>query len=211
MIRIAREGIPSIVIAGLISGGAYLAGISTVALAGALVSLFLIYFFRDPERNIPSEKNIVVSPADGKVILIREALEEEFLRARTIQISIFMSPWDVHVNRAPCDAVVESVRHNSGGFKAAYTDDASLYNENTEILLNTPHGRMVLKQIAGILARRIVCRVKPGDRLSKGERFGMIKLGSRVDLFLPENARVVVKEGQKVKAGETILAKLEGE
>jgi phosphatidylserine decarboxylase len=122
-----------------------------------------------------------------------------------------MSPWDVHVNRAPCDAVVESVRHNSGGFKAAYTDDASLYNENTEILLNTPHGRMVLKQIAGILARRIVCRVKPGDRLSKGERFGMIKLGSRVDLFLPENARVVVKEGQKVKAGETILAKLEGE
>jgi phosphatidylserine decarboxylase len=199
------------VIAGLISGGAYLAGISTVALAGALVSLFLIYFFRDPERNIPSEKNIVVSPADGKVILIREALEEEFLRARTIQISIFMSPWDVHVNRAPCDAVVESVRHNSGGFKAAYTDDASLYNENTEILLNTPHGRMVLKQIAGILARRIVCRVKPGDRLSKGERFGMIKLGSRVDLFLPENARVVVKEGQKVKAGETILAKLEGE
>jgi|Deesub1362B_J571_1020462.scaffolds.fasta_scaffold00123_52 phosphatidylserine decarboxylase len=213
MIRIAREGVPSIVIAGFVSTVAYLADISTISLAGALVFLFLLYFFRDPERNIPSEKNIVVSPADGKVILIKEILEEEFLRTEAVQISIFMSPLDVHVNRAPCDAVVESIRHNSGGFRAAYTDDASLYNENTEILLSTPYGRMVLKQIAGILARRIVCRVKPGDRLRRGERFGMIKLGSRVDILLPKNmkVKVIVKEGQKVKAGESILATLEGE
>ncbi len=213
MIGIAREGVPSIVIAGFVSTVAYLADISTISLAGALVFLFLLYFFRDPERNIPSEKNIVVSPADGKVILIKETLEEEFLRTEAVQISIFMSPLDVHVNRVPCDAVVERVRHNSGGFRAAYADDASLYNENTEILLSTPHGRMVLKQIAGILARRIVCRVKPGDRLRRGERFGMIKLGSRVDILLPKDmkVKVIVREGQKVKAGESILATLEGE
>jgi phosphatidylserine decarboxylase len=175
------------------------------ALIPCVLTLFMVYFFRDPERNIPGGENIFVSAADGKVILIQDVHEEKFLKGDTVEVSIFMSPLDVHVNRAPCDGTVESVVHTPGKFFSAFKHEASLQNENIAMHFDTKHGKVLVRQVAGFLARRAVCRMKPGDMLKKGERYGIIKFSSRLDLYLPKGTDIKVKLGDKVKAGETVI------
>lgn len=174
-----------------------------------VLSVFIIFFFRDPERNIPQEKGLYVSPADGKVIQIRDIFEKENLKSEVKEISIFMSPLDVHVNRSPCDGRVVDVIYTPGKFQAAYKDDASLKNENIALILEGEYGEILVRQVAGFLARRAVCRVKIGDILKRGERYGMIKFGSRLDVYLPKEVGIMVKLGDKVKAGETVIAREE--
>ncbi len=206
MFQFAREGYPfiafslSLTIISAILSMNWATGISF------LLSLFMFYFFRDPDRVTPADTNAFYSPADGKVINISEAKEDEMLNENTLKISIFMSPLNVHVNRAPCDGVVKKVKHYSGHYYSAFKDDASILNEHITMLLESSHGKIVLKQIAGAVARRAVCRVRPGDSIKQGQRYGIIKFSSRVDIFLPLNTKVNVKLNDKVTAGETILA-----
>jgi phosphatidylserine decarboxylase len=206
MLKLAPEGYPLIgfflaltIISFFLSGGIW------IALLPFVLTLFMLYFFRDPERIAPEGDNIFVSPADGKVILIKNVYEEQYLKDNAIEVSIFMSPLNVHVNRSPCDGVVESVVHTSGKFLSAFKHEASLQNENIAMLLNTKHGKVLVRQVAGFVARRAVCRVKPGDTLKKGQRYGIIKFSSRLDVYLPKDADIKVKLGDKVKAGETII------
>ncbi|MGE5301063.1 MAG: phosphatidylserine decarboxylase family protein [Acidobacteriota bacterium] len=175
------------------------------AVIPALLVAFMLYFFRDPERNVPDEKDIFVAPADGKIILIRDMHESKYLKKDVREISIFMSPMDVHVNRTPCDGRVKQAVHNKGRFHAAYKDEASLQNENIEMVLETEYGDVLVRQVAGFLARRAVCRKKVGDVLKRGERYGVIKFSSRVDLYLPPDVKIRVGLGDMVKAGETII------
>ncbi|MEO5355815.1 MAG: phosphatidylserine decarboxylase family protein [Nitrospirae bacterium YQR-1] len=170
------------------------------------VTVFMFYFFRDPERTTPVGNNVVVSPADGKVIVVSDVYEDTTLRADVRKLSIFMSPLNVHVNRIPYTGTVVHVKRNAGNFFKAFLDEASLKNENVATTLETDRGTMLIKQIAGSVARRAVCRAKPGDKLKTGERFGIIKFSSRVDLFLPLEANIVVKTGDMVRAGETVVA-----
>jgi phosphatidylserine decarboxylase len=170
------------------------------------ITFFMAYFFRDPDRIVPEGKGLFVSPADGKVILIKDVYEKDYLQADAKEISIFMSPLNVHVNRAPCDGTVTHVRHTPGRFMAAYKDEASLKNENIVMVLEGGQGRVLVRQVAGFVARRAVCRVKRGDLLKRGERYGMIKFGSRLDVYLPKNAAISVKPGDTVFAGETVIA-----
>jgi phosphatidylserine decarboxylase len=177
-----------------------LGGWWVLAALGLLCTVGIGLFFRDPERLIPQTPDTIVSPADGRVMTI--VAEDE----RTRRISIFLSVWDVHINRAPYGGVVRTVVHTPGKFLAAYLPEASLVNEVNTITLED-HGKIfVVKQIAGVLARRIVCRVRPGEVLAKGQRLGLIRFGSRTDLLLPVTAEVVVQVGDVVRGGETILA-----
>jgi phosphatidylserine decarboxylase len=169
------------------------------------LTLFMAFFFRDPERNIPEGKGIFVSPADGKVIRIKDVYKNDFLKAESKEISIFMSLFDVHVNRAPCDGNVSLIKHSPGRFLVAHKDAASMENENTIMVLDGKDGKILVRQVAGFLARRIVCRVSAGDVLRRGERYGMIKFGSRLDVYLPKDTKIKVTLGDKVKAGETVI------
>jgi len=169
------------------------------------LTVFMAFFFRDPERKIPEGNSIFVSPADGKVILIKDVYEKDYLKSESKMVSIFMSLFDVHVNRAPCDGKVSLINHSAGRFVVAYKDTASIENENTVMILDGKNGKILVRQVAGFLARRIVCRVKIGDTLKHGERYGMIKFGSRLDVYLPKDSEVKVSLGDKVKAGETVI------
>jgi phosphatidylserine decarboxylase len=206
MVRIAPEGWPFIIILAVITLVTYFLGKPWMAVGPLFLFLFMVFFFRDPSRVIPSGEGIIVSPADGKVIQIRTKKDNEYLNEDVTEVSIFMSPLDVHVNRSPYDGTVELVKHSPGGFHAAYTDEAALKNENIAMVLRTSFGRVLIRQVAGFVARRAVCRVKPDDVLKRGERYGIIKFGSRVDTYLPKTAQIKVMVGQRVKAGETILA-----
>jgi phosphatidylserine decarboxylase len=167
---------------------------------GLVLTVGVALFFRDPERSIPQTLETIVSPADGRVM---EIVPEN---AQTRRISIFLSLWDVHINRAPYGGVVQSVVYTPGKFLAAYRQEASWVNEANTVTI-ADHGReFMVKQIAGILARRIVCRVRPGDTLEKGQRYGLIRFGSRTDLLLPATAEIAVQVGDVVRGGETILA-----
>jgi len=202
---LAREGYPFIgAFAALAAGAALLLG-GWWSLPPIALMLFMAYFFRDPERNIPREPGFL-SPADGRVISIGREREEEHLKAEALKISVFMSPLDVHVNRAPCAGRVLAVRHTPGSFLAAYRKEASWKNENTAMVLGCEEAAVVVRQVAGFLARRTVCRAKPGDALERGERFGMIKFSSRLDLYLPPDVAVRVALNDRVRAGETVLA-----
>ncbi len=173
-----------------------------------VMTLFMAYFFRDPERVIPQGEGLFVSPADGKVILIKDVYEKDYLKSDAKEISIFMSPLNVHVNRAPYDGVVSLVKHSPGTYKAAYRDDASMNNENIVMVLDSQAGRILVRQVAGFVARRAVCKVKAGDSLERGERYGMIKFGSRLDVYMPIHTEIKVTLGEMVKAGETVIGAL---
>lgn len=178
------------------------------AILCAVPSLYLLWFFRDPERRIPDRTDVLLAPADGRVQDIRQVDTPVFLNGPALRIGIFMSPLNVHVNRSPCEGTVEHIRHQSGEFLPAYDPKAPERNESVELGLSTPVGmRVLVKQITGVLARRIVCTSKPGQRLVRGERYGMIKFGSRVEVYVPLEAHVQlrVKLGDRVRGGETIL------
>ncbi|MBI4687209.1 MAG: phosphatidylserine decarboxylase family protein [Nitrospirae bacterium] len=208
MFKFAPEGYPFIFVFLLATIISAVFGKHWLTALAFILTLFMFYFFRDPERIIPGGDNIFVSPADGKIIQIREVREEKYLKGDAIEISIFMSPLNVHVNRAPCDGVVESVVHNPGKFISAFKPEASVQNENIVMVLNTKYGKILARQVAGSIARRAVCRVKPGDSLKKGERYGVIKFSSRVDVFLPKGTNIKVKLDDKVKAGETVIGEM---
>jgi len=191
---------------GIVGAVGALAG-HPAALVPLIVGLaFCLYFFRDPERVPPSGEGLVVSPADGRVLEVVATRENQFLSAPVTRISIFMSPLDVHVNRSPITGTVGLVRHTAGKFRAAFHDKASLDNERNAVVLEDAARRYLVVQIAGAIARRIVCRRAPGDHLSRGERFGMIMFGSRVDLFLPVEVQPRVAKGDRVVAGVTVVA-----
>jgi len=166
---------------------------------------FTTNFFRDPERVTPKGDNFVISPADGKIIVIKQVRDDEFFQADVRQISIFMSPLNVHVNRNPVTGTVLYTRYVKGEYFAAFEDKASEKNEQMIIGLEGANGKVLFKQIAGFVARRIVCLLKPGDTVNMGERFGMIKFGSRVDVFIPLSVNLRVQVGDIAKAGETVL------
>ena len=171
-----------------------------------LVILFVLYFFRNPERRIPELEGCVVAPADGKVIYIGECLEDRFLGEKIIKISIFMSVFNVHVNRIPTSGKITDISYREGKFFSANFDKASILNEQNALLLETDDNKkIVFIQIAGLIARRIICWIKKGDAVVRGQRFGLICFGSRVDIFLPLETKINVEIGQKVKGGETIV------
>jgi len=167
--------------------------------------LFVLNFFRDPSRTVPSEPGLMVAPADGVVVEIKDMTEPEFLKVPCTRISIFLNVFNVHINRSPCEGVVQGLKYKPGKFLDVRHPDCSTLNESNTIHL----GDVVVKQIAGLIARRIVCEAKPQDKLARGEKFGMIKFGSRTELYIPkarvEEIRVKLKD--KVKGGETILAR----
>jgi phosphatidylserine decarboxylase len=179
--------------------------ISLFVLIG-IVTLLVLNFFRDPSRRTPDGERIVVSPCDGRVVLIRQVFEPEFLQRDAVQVSVFMSPLDVHVNRIPISGVVKLVRHVPGEFLAAFDDKSSERNERMHIGIENPETKILFKQIAGAVARRIVAELTPGMSVTIGERFGMIKFGSRVDILMPAGTDVRVGLNDRVIAGETILA-----
>jgi len=174
----------------------------------ALLLLFTLYFFRDPDRTSPKGENLVIAPADGEIVSIMPLREDEFLKKDAIQVSIFMSPLNVHVNRFPISGTVGFYRYVPGEYLMAYEEKSSLRNERTLIGIENPKSRVLFKQIAGFIARRIVAQVRVGDHAVAGERFGMIKFGSRVDVIVPREADVRVKLGEKTVGGETVLAVL---
>jgi phosphatidylserine decarboxylase len=179
----------------------------TVLCLAVILAGLVVNFFRDPRRTVPQGKGIVVSPADGKIIVIGEVTEPEFIGGTATQISIFMSPLDVHVNRIPVDGKVTFLRHVPGKFIAAFEDKASAQNERMLIGIERPDGTKVFfKQIAGAVARRIVADLAIGQEVQAGERFGMIKFGSRVDIYLPGKITLRVALHERVAAGESLLA-----
>jgi phosphatidylserine decarboxylase len=169
-----------------------------------LLGIFIFYFFRDPDRQLPIERNVVVSPADGHVV---EIVDESLDGSPGKRISIFLSIWDVHVQRAPVAGKIEGVVYKPGRFYAALRKSASTENEQNVIYMKSPSGTLVFKQIAGAIARRVLCWKRGGEEVALGERVGMIRFGSRVDVWLQPEAEVVVRRGQMVKGGESILAK----
>lgn len=171
--------------------------------AGLLLTL---YFFRDPDRVTPAGSGLVIAPADGKVIALQEVREEEYLGGDAVQISIFMSPLDVHVNRFPITGTVGWYRYFPGEFLVAFDDKASARNERTHIGVENERMKVLFKQIAGFIARRIVAEVHVGDAAVAGDRFGMIRFGSRVDVLMPRGVVVKVRVGDRTVAGETVLA-----
>lgn len=178
---------------------------SIVSLA-IILFIFTLNFFRDPDRITPQGDSLVISPADGTVIKIEDVVEDKFLKSEAKLICIFMSPVNVHVNRNPISGTVGYYDYVKGEFFAAFEDKASLKNEQTHIGIENNGGKVFFKQIAGFVARRIVADLKVGDKVVSGERFGMIKFGSRVDIYVPKNAEIKVAMNQKTVAGETIVA-----
>ena len=205
-IPVAREGAPFFLPPLILTFAAAAAGWWPAAAALLALSVFLIAFFRDPERATSAPEEAILSPADGTILAVSEAPAGEAPAGLTQKIVIFMSVFNCHVNRAPISGVIESYSYTPGRKGAAFSPKASTDNEQNRIELARGKRRLAFKQIAGALARRIVFRKKPGDSLLRGERVGMIRFGSRVDVFLPPGAEVAVRRGMRVKAGLSVLA-----
>jgi phosphatidylserine decarboxylase len=206
---IAREGYPFILGSALLTVLVALFGLYEVALFFLIVTAFVCFFFRDPERAVPQEEGAVVSPADGKVLASEIVKENEFAAGEMLKISVFMSVFNVHVNRMPESGTVSDIVYHPGKFFAANLDKASEDNERNAVILKMASGRkLVVVQIAGLIARRIVCNIKKESRLSRGQRFGLIRFGSRLDLYLPPDTTPAVGVGDKVRAGTSILGYL---
>lgn len=201
---IARPGYPFI-IAALVLGTVFLLVYPPPALLFFGLALFFAYFFRDPERLPAKGQDSIVSPADGRILRIEKTDEAQFMESEAWKISIFLSVFDVHINRSPYAGSVLYNRYIPGNFRAAYREDVSSGNERNLIGLGTEHGKMLVVQIAGLLARRIVCWIKPGDTVERGDRIGMIRFGSCTELYLPLHVNIKVKEGERVRGGETVL------
>jgi phosphatidylserine decarboxylase len=208
-IPIVREGLPFV---GALAGATVFAGVMgwrVPALVFGGLTLFTGWFFRNPRRTVPCQEGGVVAPGDGKIIAIEEDYEPRFLKDQATRISIFLNIFNVHVNRIPCEGIVEEVAYQPGRFVAANRPEATLRNEQNALMIRAAGGAKVLcVQVAGLIARRIVCWVIPGDRVTCGERFGLIRFGSRMDLFLPKGTSLRVAVGDCVKGGVDLLAVL---
>lgn len=213
---LAREGFPTIIIVFIFSA---IIGVAasygpqwlhfTVYPLLVLLCGLVIFFFRDPDRVSPADDNLILSPADGRVVLIQEVLEDEYIGKKVTQVSIFLSPLDVHVNRVPISGKLEYVKYYPGKYLMAWEDHASELNERAHFGVLHPSGiKMMFKQITGFLARRIVYHIGEGDQIKAGERFGIMKFGSRMDLLLPENVAIRVKKGDRTVAGESVIGEL---
>ena len=184
--------------------------LANVAMIGSvIIYLIILQFFRSPIIKLPNEDDLVYAPADGKVVVIEETMEEEYLKEKRIQVSIFMSPINVHVNRSPIKGVVEYFKYHPGKYLVAWHPKSSTENERTTMVIASPKGtKLLVRQIAGALARRIKWYVKPGSELEQGGEFGFIKFGSRVDIFLPLGTEILVSLEQKTKGARTPIARL---
>jgi phosphatidylserine decarboxylase len=208
-IPVAREGYPFIGLAVFCTLIFAILGFTSVTFIFLVLSLFVLGFFRDPERFIPPDDTALVSPADGKIIIVDRVKDDTFLNDEVFKISIFMNVFNVHVNRAPFTGKVEQVIYKPGKFYSADSEKSALQNEYCATVITTDNNRKIaFVQVAGLIARRIICWFEPGDQAIKGRRFGLIRFGSRVDLYLPTETDIQVEVGQKVRAGETILGKL---
>jgi len=206
---IAQEGYPFIVLFGFVTLVFALLGWNFITLLLLALTLFTVYFFRNPERVIPAGENLVVAPADGKVIFVGEVEEPRYFKERVTKVSIFMNVFNVHVNRVPCEGKVVEMYYQKGEFLNASLDKAADCNEQGGILLETDSGkRLLFVQIAGLVARRIVTYPEIGDVLARGMRYGLIRFGSRVDIYFPKGSDVQVTLGEQTVAGETILGTL---
>lgn len=209
--KISREGLVTIFIVNLlVSIGLVLVFALGPSWLGiliplALIELLVIYFFRDPDRDIPQEENLIVSPADGKVVLIKDVFEDQFLKSEATQVSIFLSVFNVHVNRYPIAGILRHVEYKPGKFMVAWDENASVENEQTVIGVEHPKLKLLFKPIAGLLARRIVFTGHVNDSVKKGDRCGIIKFGSRVDIILPKNVDIKVKVGDITTGGVTVI------
>lgn len=183
------------------------------AWAGVLVfgayGLFSLFFFRDPPREVGAAAPEVVSPADGTIVGIEQLQETPYYQGPCVRVSIFLSVLNVHVNRAPYGGIVRNIDYREGQYKNAMNSESSKTNESNAVMLETSHGAITVRQISGAVARRIVCQAKVGESLEKGQRFGMIKLGSRTELYLPPGTQVNVKMNEKVRAGTSVIARFE--
>jgi len=207
-IPVASEGWPFIVPLAIVTILLFAFGWKNTAYVSLVLTLFVLFFFRDPDRTVPEGKDLVVSPADGRVIVVKDIYEPDYLKQDVKQISVFLSVFNVHVNRAPIGGTIETVRYNHGKFHVASVDKASLDNEQTGMVISDGRNKVLVKQIAGLIALRIVCYAKPGDTVKPGERYGLIRFGSRVDIFLPKNAEIRVKVGERVKGSRDVIGVL---
>jgi phosphatidylserine decarboxylase len=208
-IPFAKDGIPFIGAAVGVTLLTVWLGWTIVAVGAAILTFFVSWFFRNPSRVVPKGPRLVVASGDGKVIAIEEEFEPRFIKDRSIRVTIFLNVFDVHINRIPCEGAIEDVQYQPGLFLVASRPDATLRNEQNALMIRTGQGAKVLcVQVAGLIARRIVCWVSPGDRAVCGERFGLIRFGSRMDTFLPIGTALRVAVGDRVKGGETILGEL---
>ncbi len=208
---IAKDGLRFILPLGALTLGFWFMGFPWVAAFFGLGFLFVTNFFRDPERQISTDANVVVSPADGKVVAIIEDEKDPVLGEAFTRISIFLNVFNVHVNRMPVAGTIEKIQYNPGKFLNAANHKASLDNEQNILLIRHGNGKVLVRQIAGLIARRIVCWAKENQSLELGERFGLIRFGSRVDVFLPKNSRLKIKIGDIVKGGSSVIAYLPSE
>ena len=218
----AREGRPFIVISAFLAlalvlwaagiGGIGIGGPGawTLALVAVLLAAWVAYFFRDPERAGDRGERFVVAPADGKVVLITDVDEPSFIGGRARRVSIFMNVFSVHVNRYPVSGIVRHVHYAKGKFRNAVTPESSAENEQMSVGIDAPNGRVLVRQIAGLIARRIITYSRDGEHVHQGERMGLIRFGSRVDVFVPPNATLRVALGQQTAAGATVIAELDG-
>ena len=203
---VAKAGYPLILAAAFVTLIFALLEMTTPTLLGVVVTFSFCGFFRDPDRVIPNQPGGIVSPADGKVIVVDTIDKTPFFNGRCKKISIFMSVFNVHVNRIPFDGVVEKVSHQPGKFFSANLDKASAQNEHNAVFLQTADKQAIsVVQVAGLIARRIICYAQPGMDLVKGQRYGLICFGSRLDVYLPEDTHIKVAVGEKVKAGTSLI------
>ncbi len=205
---VAKAGYPYIFASAFATAVFALLDVGLLAVLGLIATGFVCYFFRDPDRRVPTGAGLIVSPADGKVIKVESVDQTPFFDGACTRISVFMSVFNVHVNRVPHEGTIRQVNYHPGKFFSANLDKASTDNEHNALLLESPAGKQVgFVQIAGLVARRIICAVQPGDVLDRGARFGMICFGSRLDIYLPCETEIRVTVGDKVQAGSSILGK----
>lgn len=206
---IVPEGLPFIFAFGILTLALAAFSFPILAVVSFAFTIFVVCFFRNPERITPDREGAVIAPADGRIIKVETMFCDDLVRGNFIKISIFMNIFNVHVNRIPYSGTVKRLRYNKGCFFSAHLDKASVLNENNAIVITTDKGHDILTvQIAGLIARRIVCWIKEGMPVKRGERFGLIRFGSRLDVYLPPSASIAAKVGDMVKAGETVLGEL---
>jgi phosphatidylserine decarboxylase len=205
---IAMEGLPVVGVFAALAAAFWALHWYKAAIVMTALAVFALSFFRNPERHPPLDKGAIIAPADGRVVFVGEVEENRYLKAKVRKVSIFMSVFNVHVNRMPETGKIVEIHYNKGKFVSANLEKASLDNEQNALIMETGGRKIMFVQIAGLIARRIVCWVKPGDTLKRGERFGLIMFGSRLDVYMPIEAEAKVRVGDRTRAGETIIGVL---